>query len=253
MKKHNLARKYRFANPAIKDAINKFESRISGKPGAEDRREKFAAALDRITTGLQDNRPPYRPHDVRYRAWKTRCALDLARKAGQYFDEHGSWGSSRGDYRVTTALDFIPPWESSPAPYCDMGGEGLGLIAVERTRYYAKRSSWRPSSVTTHYLVGRNEAGTYFAHPVPTHCATVRDAVQWIWNGMADRIIQRQGDIALIWGNGGPKLPELPWGHRIEGNFIVHETHPPLPLPGKGQRVIVARRAAERANAATRD
>lgn len=137
-----------------------------------------------------------------------------------------------------------------------MGGAGLGLVAVERTRVYAKASKWRPSTVTTYFLVGRNEIGTYFSHPV-TPCETVQDALSWIWNGKDMQILQRQGDIALIQGNGGPRLPrQLPWGHRVDEKrgVITHATHPDLPLPtAPGERIIVARRAADRAVSASRD
>lgn len=231
----------------IEAAVEKFEARVSGKRGAEEARDRFFAALE----NLYPKRPlaAYRTHKQRLADWKAKSAEALADLAGAFHDEHGYLP---GDYLSTRGLDFVPPWESKAAPYCDGGGEGLGLVDITRTRVYAKSSKWRPSSVGTRFLVGRNEAGTYFSHPVSPNCSTVIEALQWIWNGRADRIIQRQGDVALIWGK-GPKMPGLPSGHRIEGDCIVHETHPALPMPGKGQRIIVGRRAAERASEATRD
>lgn len=251
MKKRDLARAvyrlpwdhYRRAS----SALEKFEARTSGQRGAEEARDRFWAALERLY--VHPAPPAHLDHEARLARWKARSAIALAAAAGEHYDEHGY---RRGDYLSTRGLDYVPPHLSATAPFCDLGGAGLGLIEIVRTRIYPSSSQWRPSSVSTSYMVGRNEAGTYFSHPVPAGCKTVLEAVQWIWSGMASRILQRQGDVALIWGS-GPKLPALPRGHRIEGDQIVHATHPALPLPGKGQRVIVGRRAAERASAATRD
>jgi len=230
--------------------LEKFEDRISGKRGVEDARDRFFENLKRMYPPVQQTY--FRNHTSRLQNWKRKMAETLAKKAGANYDEHGY---ARGDYRTTYGLDYVGPWESAKAPYWDMGGEGLGLVRVDRTRVYAKNSKWRPSSVSTYFLVGRNEAGTYFSHPVGQNCRTVEDAVQWIWGGKAYHIIQRQGDIALIRGNGGPKMPPyLPWGHKIHGDRIVHAFHPDLPVPkNPGERIIVGRRAAERAIAATRD
>jgi len=212
-----------------------------------------------LTTIRRPDLPGYcttqvRSHEVRRRAWEQGHALALAKKAGYTSDEHGTY--LRGDHFSVGPLDFVPPWEAQVAPYCDLGGEGLALISVTRTRVYPKSSQWRPSSVATKFLIGRNEAGTYFAHPVSPRCNTVEAALDWIWGGKASDIIQRQGDVALIGSNGGPRMPaSLPHGHVVDeaAGVIRHATHPDLPLPGKGQRIIVGRRAAERASAATRD
>ena len=231
----------------LADAVVKFEARIGGTRGVEDARDRFYAGLERLYT--RPALPYHLPHQQRLAAWKARSALSLAAGAGEQYDEHGS---RSGDYLHTNGMDFVSPRESAAAPFCDSGGAGLGLITVVRTRIYAGHK-WRPSEVGTRYLVGRNEVGTYFTHPCPLSCRTVEEAVQWIWSGQADQIIQRQGDVALIQGNGGPKLPTLPRGHKVEGDQIMHDTHPPLPLPGKGERIIIGRRAAERASSATRD
>ncbi len=227
--------------------LARLEARIGGKKGAEDARNRFAARLPqpRIATGTGTY-----THDYRYHAWIASSAVALAAKAGQMTDEHGF--SVRGDHFKVDGLDFVPARLSAVAPYCDHGGEGLGLVRVDRTRVYAKSSKWAPSAASTYYLVGRNEAGTYFAHPV-ARCSTVPDALSWIWQGKEYDIIQRQGDIALIGTNGGVKIPTLPTGHNVAGDYIVHATHPDLPLPGKGQRIIVGRRAFDRANVASRD
>jgi hypothetical protein len=250
---------YRANEKAREQAENlaaKFEAAIKHKKGALVRREKFYAALEEylLQTRSKEYREacltPGKNHQERLKRWKRRQALDLAAMAGQRFDEHGY---GRGDYMHTHYFDFVDRFASVRAPYHDLGGQGLALVSINRTRVYSKKSKWRPSETSTRYFIGRNEAGTYFAHPVPESCRTVIDAVQWIWSGQADKIIARQGDIALIFGR-GPKMPtRLPWGHKIEGDKIVHATHPSIPLPSKGQRIIVGRRAAARVSEATRD
>lgn len=232
--------------------LEKFEARIGGRKGAEDARDRFHAFLKKLY-----RKPQPQGHYTakqRHDRWVATQAEELAAMAGILADEHGV-GYASGDYHTVSGRDFIPAHESSAAPYHDMGGAGLGLVAVERTRVYAKASKWRPSTVTTYFLVGRNEIGTYFSHPV-TPCETVQDALSWIWNGKEMQILQRQGDIALIQGNGGPRMPrQLPWGHRVdeEKGIVEHSTHAALPLPKKGQRIIVGRRASDRAIAASRD
>jgi len=177
--------------------------------------------------------------------------LKLARLAEQFYDEHGS---AKGDYHTTKALDFVAPKKAESAPFCDMGGAGLGLIAVHRKRIYARSYKFGPHHSQSVFLVGRNEAGTYFSHCVPSDCRQVFSALQWIWNGRANNIVQRQGDIALVKGR-GPKFPELPQGHLIDHDkqFIFHETHPPLRFPGKNERIIVGRRAHVYVSEQTRD
>jgi len=254
MKKRDLKTKVHFMGKSQKiiPIWERFEARIGGKKGAEEARDRFAAMLDKLYPKQQS----YRATEARLKDWKEKSAKLLAVCAGIIPDEHGpGYNASSGDYISLRGLDYVGPWESHKPPYHDMGGDGLGLVAVERTRVYAKSSKWRPSSVTTYFLVGRNESGTYYSHPVSPNCKTVEEAVQWIWNGMAYKIIQRQGDIALVGASTGPKMPRrLPWGHRIQGDMIVHETHPDLPLPkNPGERIIVGRRASARSRAATRD
>lgn len=241
---------YRRKMETVNPAIENFEARIGGKKGAEDARDRFAAMLVRLF--VRASSQSQLGSASRKKVWERKSAESLARKAGMRSDEHGSWS---GDHHSVQGLSFVGPWESAAAPYWDMGSEGLGLVDVTRTRHYAKSSNWRPSSVSTRFLVGKNEAGTYFSHPVSLNCLTVEEAVEWIWNGKARYIIQRQGDVALIGGNGGPKMPSsLPWGHKVEGGKIVHATHPELRFPqNPGERIIVGRRAAERATSATRD
>jgi hypothetical protein len=260
MKKWELRTKTKVLGKSrkIMPLLDHFEARIGGRKGAEEARDRFAAMLDKLYPKQQSYRvtDPKTRHEARLSAWKEKSAESLAICAGIIPDEHGpGYNASSGDYISLHGLDYVGPWESHKAPYHDMGSDGLGLVAVERTRVYARSSKWRPSSVTTYFLVGRNESGTYFSHPVSPNCKTVEEAVQWIWNGMAYKIIQRQGDIALVGASTGPKMPHrLPWGHKIKGDMIIHETHPDLPLPkNPGERIIVGRRASARARAASRD
>ncbi len=238
------------------EIIERAFSRFKGRKGAGDMRAAFMEKADRIMKLNKDSEAFVFPgekyawkHATRRLVWIKQEALALAEKCSCNFDEHGR-GS--GDYRETVGRDFVGPWESKGAPYFDSGGEGLALIVVYRTRVYAKSCTWRPSQVKTAFLIGKNEAGTYFSHPVPSDCANVRDALAWIWRGNEFNIIKRQGDVALCKGK-GKKIPPLPRGHTLRDDGIFHETHEMLPLPGKGEKIIVGRRAAERASSATRD
>jgi len=229
-----------------------FRAARSVKPA---NRERALQLVERGLAMLQSGRST--PSEVwkasrerRVRTWRVRSAEALAQAAGYRSDEHGAW--ARGDHITVRGLDFVPPYLAASAPYFAQAGAGLGLVNVERKRVYAHSCSWYPSFANTVFLVGRNEAGTYFAHPVPNRIRTVRDAISWIWSGMEDQIVQRQGDIALARAR-GTKIPTLPPGHRLDGDRIVHATHEPLRLPGVGERIIVARRAATLAARATRD
>lgn len=243
--------------------IDRIETRYTGSwRGVTAFRSRVDTAVRRIYRA-RVMEPRQTPELWRARVWARRhaglCrqAEHLAALAEIDFRERGS---SRGSYRRTLGIDWVPPTEARKAPYCDLGGEGLGVVQVTRTTVYAKSCTWRPSSTTERYLVGRNEAGTYFSHRVPADSPSVRAAVTWIWHGYAERILERQGDVALISGNGGPRLPPsgLPAGHTVdsEHGVVTHATHPTLRLPGKGERLIVGRRALPRGHGAatqTRD
>ena len=222
--------------------------------GKSKRAERIRDFMGRI---VENNPTPRSTMTPQSWAWvqKNRRGLGIARMAEMFFDEHGS---TRGDYRRTVVVDYVSPQITKSHPYHDHGHAGMTLITVTRTRRYARSYSYGPSTTTEQYLCGRNEAGTWYSHRVPTTITSVRSAVTWMWSGMEGRIITRQGDIALISGNGGPRIPAsgLPAGHKIEGDEIRHETHPTIRIPGKHERVIVARRAAPRGDGAatqTRD
>lgn len=172
---------------------------------------------------------------------KREKAQYLAGSAGCLYDEHGH---SRGDYRFTVGMDFIPPDQAEKPPFFCFSGEGLGLVRILRKRVYAKSCQWFPQITFAHYLVGKNEDGTHFEHPVARTCETVEEAIAWIWQNKEKKILFRQGDIALITGRASKGIC-LPEKHRVSGNLIIHPTHPPIPFPGKNQKIIIARRARD--------
>lgn len=231
--------------------LNRAEARIAGRRGAPSARARLAAGMERLGSSISPLRPAHK-QSYRHNQWIKRSAEDLAAKAGSYHNDClYTW--DRGTYLATRGLDYVPAYLSAAAPYHDLGGAGMGLIEITRRTCYSKSSGWGPSNVVTRYLVGRNESGSYWTHPVPVSCATVIDALEWLWDGRGHDIIERQGDISLVRGR-GPRMPrELPDGHTIDGSYIVHRSHAPLRLPQSGERIIIARRAAARSAAPTRD
>ena len=232
-------------------ALAAAEARIAGTRGAPAARARLAGALSRLGTSKYALRPRFSA-ELRRTFWVRRSAEELAAKAGaHYTDNLRTW--DRGTYHATRGLDYVPAYLSAAAPYHDLGGAGLGLIEITRRTCYAKSSTWGPSEVATRYLTGRNESGSYWTHPVPVTCSTITEALAWMWDGRELDIIERQGDIALVRGR-GPKLPrELPAGHTPTAEATTHRTHAPLRLPQAGERIIIARRAAARSTAPTRD
>ena len=182
---------------------------------------------------------PEKRRAERRAAWIKREGERLARGARMITDEHGFY--SRGDHTRVTVLDYVPAYQSKAAPLLDSGGEGLAVVTVYRKRVYARSCRWSPSEREDRFLVGRNEAGTYFAHGLPKECKTVLEAVTWIWDGKEP--LERQGDIAIVRAK-GPRVGVLPRGHMLQGKTILHRSHAPLAVPGigSGLRVIVGRR-----------
>ena len=159
-------------------------------------------------------------------------------------DEHGKWDGSGDKYKVAP-LDYVYPKSAIKSPYHDMGNKGIALIEIQRTRWYSNgyhRNGYPPSVATNTYMIGKNECGTWFCHPVNTSCETVEQALAWIWGNRHESIIARQGDIALIKGKGPKGINKLPHGHTQTMEHIVHDTHPSLPLPKTGERIIVGKR-----------
>lgn len=178
-------------------------------------------------------------------------------------DEHLGYNEA-GSAMKTRCIDYVEPTTARSAPYLDFGGLGLALVAVERrqrSRWQIRHGYFGGSYANERYLCGRNEAGTYFSHRVRSDICSVLGAIDWIWSEKSCDIVRRQGDVAVIAGNGGPKYPStgLPESHCIvrdmlsEEEWILHPTHPPIRAPGKGERVIVGRRAAQKIVPQSRD
>jgi len=232
----------------------KFEERMSGKKGCVAVRSRLLQRAVKLVS--TPGKYVHKTQAERHSEWCNKQAKVLASKVSTLnVDEHGV-GTGFADVQLYVR-SYISPWHGSKfAPFFDMGGEGLALVSVVRTTTYSKSYMaryGRGSTANTVYLVGKNEAGTYFAHAVHRDCKTIRQALNWIWGGHEDRITSRQGDIALIKGN-GPKIPRnLPSGHVIDGKHIVHGQHPQIRFPGKGERIIVGRRAATAVGGNSRD
>jgi hypothetical protein len=234
----------------IVDIIARFEKRIYRKRGAHEMRTKFYDRINEMQKrrGFFVDKIKPQTHAGRRYLWGIRRALSMCAKLNElHVDEHGT-GNFLGDELSAHVLEYRSWHEGShKAPFCDMGGEGLALVKLCRTRYYSKAytSRYGTGSAYTVYLVGKNEAGTYFCHAVNKSCRTLRHAMDWIWSKHSTEIIQRQGDIALIKAP-GPKIPKnLPSGHVVDkdAGVIKHATHPDLPLPKNGERIILGRRA----------
>lgn len=213
---------------------DQLEDNIYGIRGAPERRKRFWQEAYKYYTKIHFPKS----YDS-YEKILEKKALGLASMVNKYYND--TFGYRRGDYLTTKAIDYISPKKSKNPPFHDMGGAGLALIVLHRKRVY---SGHVPSYASTYYLIGRNENGTFFSHPVSKNVKTVEEACQWIWNGYANNIIQRQGNIALISG-AGPQIPAsgLPKGHRIVENLIIHEKHSPIRYPEKGERIIIGKRA----------
>lgn len=235
----------------IYEISERFCNRIQGKKEAPQRRDTFVKMVNNFliitdpdeVSSEWDRKKALKSRERRFEKWIEKNAEFLAKKAG-YEDDEYEYKS--GDYHSINAIDYIGKYESNKKPYFDMGGEGIGLIEVTRKRVYARTSNYSQSYASTRFLVGRNEDETYFSHPVSPNCETVLEATSWVWKGMQDRIISRQGNIALISSSAGPKVPKLPSGYKVVGDYIVHDIYPSIPAPKKGQRIIVGRTAAAR-------
>lgn len=195
--------------------------------------------------------------------------VNMCREMNWNIDEHGGMltgpkggTSARGEYFDVEVLDAVPYRSSWRKPFFNTSKDHLPLafVLLRRKRVYAVSSKWFPHYSSSYYIVGQNETGTYFAHAVSSRLLpsdkrrsspTLLDALLWVWNCPLDLLIRRQGDIAVI--KQGGRSHVLPPGHVLQGDSIVHETHPAIQAPMKGERVIVGRRAVPSVNGQTRD
>lgn len=134
----------------------------------------------------------------------------------------------------------------------------LAVIEVERTTVYPSSCKYGRSQSYTRFLLGYNENGQPFSHCISKKAGTVQAALDWIWDGKADRIVARQGDVAVVLGRG--KNQPLPESHVLladgpQGEIrLVHlkEQHVPVAVP-QGCHIIVGRRADDSRVRQTRD
>lgn len=156
--------------------------------------------------------------DTDYNATDVAALLRDAAAADK-IDEHGSW-------------DFGCEFDRKgrgEALNCDLYGisrdcHDNGLLLVVQIRQYRKQNkNWYPSIRKNYFLVGRNEDGAAFAHPVSAnvvHAAIRADrdvclaCQNWIFGGDY-AAMRRQGDIALV------RLPRRPAAERIADREIT--------------------------------
>lgn len=130
-------------------------------------------------------------------------------------DEHGFQCGSEFDkagrgYAINTDIYDI-----------DVSGQNGTPLAVIQVRMWEKRTrNGYPNVRKNYFLVGRNENGVAFAHPIPSVRRwtrenwgdLVRRAQAWVWDvSIADlEKIQRCGDTALLPVSSPPDVPTLP-------------------------------------------
>lgn len=148
--------------------------------------------------------------------------------------------------------------------------DGGDLVVIQVRQYEKRHAGWFPQVRKNYYLVGRNEDGTVFAHPVESaviHSAIRRGvdvvtAVQtWMFGHDYSGLV-RQGDVAVRPCSlpAGAKIPgsvfSLPENHNwtaaavmmrgdrlyMQDVYIEHPTHPAIYQPGWSE-IVVARRA----------
>ncbi len=143
---------------------------------------------------------------------------------GRYVDEHGAWefGAAFDSKRRGEAVNW------------DLYGLGRdihdgGQLAVVQVRQYRKQyAKWWPSIRKNYYLIGRNEDGAAFAHPV--EAAVVRAAItkgrdpvkavqDWQWQSDYS-CVTRQGDIALV-----PRKSRPPRAEPLYGPVVIEGSH----------------------------
>lgn len=151
---------------------------------------------------------------------------NLVRIAGEAakIDEHGSWafGIESDKKGYCEALN----WDLYAFGQDCHSRKTLAIIQIRR--FYRKKKGYFASIRKNYFLLGRNEDGTVFAHPVESaviHSAIRRKvdpilAVQrWIFGFDYSRLL-RQGDIALIPCSRRPSAPLLD-----RQSAVVNKTH----------------------------
>ncbi len=227
------------------------------------------ANAELINTFFQDNKGLFKGWDQQCKAYlktpesKARQikedAKQLAIKAGLHHDEHGGYG--RGDYHTLSVVDIVS--EKKELQKLNASGKLLALVKDGRKRVYSKKymSSFGGGYREDFYLVGTNENGLPFVHGVSRNCATVSQAVNWIWG--EHELFARHGDIALTDAKltkPGERVTDaiIHDNHHFTGeiykngamyvrNGMLHhvkDQHPDVIIGNEWKKVIIAKRAA---------
>lgn len=146
---------------------------------------------------------------------QTRQAVEeLVKAAGSRADEHGSW-------EFGTAFDGKGRGQALNWDLYGIGNDvhqGTLLIVIQVRQYEKRHKNWMPNVRKNYFLVGTNEDGSAFAHPVPAQVVRAavnaeRDVViacqNWIFGGDYSRMI-RHGDLALVPLTKRPAAPAVP-------------------------------------------
>jgi len=153
---------------------------------------------------------------------------------------------------------------------------------------FKRKATHYPTIKKTRYLIGRNENGIAYAHPIPalpamrkTSGAACIDAVCcWIWGIESQQLagLRRCGDTAAVRvlapPRGALRLPvkkigiidshiidharDIMYTDRavyIRGGYLIHtkHQHPAARVPTTWHQIVIGRREAEKVGAATRD
>lgn len=220
---------------------------------------------------LQVNRGAYNEITTMPATEKALCnqLLEGVRNAAKT-DEHGGWefGILESNYNMGRIHSMNYDWYG--IGYDQHDGGFLAVVQVRE--FYRRKASYYPEIRKSYFLLGKNEDGTYFAHPVESrviHHAirTDRDVVKavqdWIFDADYSKVT-RQGDLCLVPVRSvkGEKLETtdviLEKSHHLTAAAIYENgsyyainpdlehmpgTHPRRTLEGK-YKVIVGKRAA---------
>jgi hypothetical protein len=185
-------------------------------------------------------------------------------------DEHGGWEFGIIESNARKGRVHAMNYDWYGVGYDLHDGGFLGVIQVRE--FYRRKSSYFPEIRKSYFLIGKNEDGTFFAHPVESraiHAAIkkgtdVVTAIQsWIFGTDYSKVI-RQGDLCLvpvrsIKGEDRGTEIIIEKSHRLMADRIIENgdlyavnpnmvhlngTHPTIQnLTGK-YKIIVGKRAA---------
>jgi hypothetical protein len=144
---------------------------------------------------------------------EVKCLVEEAGNAAKV-DEHGSWG-------------FGIEWDSRKGRGTSLNWDlyGIGrdvhtgqlLIAIQIRQFHRRKATHFPQVRKNYFLVGKNEDGSAFAHPVSSsviHAAirkgndVITRVQTWVFGFDYSKLI-RQGDVALIPMSRRPAAPKI--------------------------------------------